>query len=176
MIAVLVPVSLMLVQGVPYVPTQGPPTVTAVMAAFRGVSTGVMFVINLDHPPIHPLHGLTGLNPPYPEDSVYGVEVEVIRGQSAGDIRGRSQPLVDIVGTCFIRLIYAVLRSPDTSPLLEPHPTHHLCPLGNSSTVLRPSLKRVKCPFPAPMAYGQKTASEGSLGLCSFIIHRYSCI
>ena len=50
MIAVLVPVNLMLVQGVPYVPTQGPHTVTAVMAAFRGVSTGVMFVINLDPP------------------------------------------------------------------------------------------------------------------------------
>ena len=175
MIAVLVPVNLMLVQGVPYVPTQGPPTVTAVMAAFRGVSTGVMFVNNLDHPPIHPLHGLTGLNPPYPEDSVYGVEVKVIRGLSAGDIRGRSQPLVDIVGTCFIRLIYAVLRILDTPPLLEPHPTRLLCPLGNSSIVLRPSLRRVKRPFPTPMAYGQKTASQESIGLCWVIVNRHCC-
>ena len=112
--AVLVPVNLMLVQGVPFVLPQGPPTVTAVMAAIRGVSTGVMFVINPDHPPIHPLHGLTGLNPPYPEVSVYGAEVEVIGAQSAGDIHGRSQPLVDIVKTCIIRLIYAVFGIPDT--------------------------------------------------------------
>ena len=165
MIAVLVPVNLMLVQGVPFVPTQGPPTVTAVMAAFRGVSTGVMFVINPDHPPIHPLHGLTGLNPPYPEVSVYGAEVEVIGGQSAGDIRGRSQPLVDIVDTCIIRLIYAVLRIPDTSPLLEPHPTSPLFPLGNSLIVLKPSLRRVKRPFQTPMVYGQKTARQESIGV-----------
>ena len=177
MIAVLVPVIIVLVQGVPAVLAQGVPTnVTAVMAAARGVSTDEMFVVNPDHLPIRPIHGLTGLNPPFPKVYVYGVVVEDIGAQSAGGIHGKFQQLVDIVDTCIIRLIYAVLRSPDMSPLLEPHPTHHLCPLGNSSTVLRPSLKRVKCPFPAPMAYGQKTAREGSLGLCSFIIHRYSCI
>ena len=64
MIAVLVPVNIVLVQGVPAVLAQGVPTnVTAVMAATRGVSTGEMFVINPDHPPIRPIHGLTGLNP-----------------------------------------------------------------------------------------------------------------
>ena len=114
MIAVLVPIDLMLAQGVPFVLIQGPPTVPAVMAAIRGVSTGVMFVIHPDHPPIHQIHGLTGLNPPFPEVSVYGAEVEVIGEQSAGDIHGRSQLLVDIVYTCIIKLIYAVLRIPDT--------------------------------------------------------------
>ena len=119
MIAVLVLVNLMLVQGVPFVPNRGPPTITAVLAPLRGVSTGVMCVVNLGHPPIHPLPGLTGLNPPYPEDSVYGVVVEIIRGPSAGGIHGRVLRLVDIVCTCFIRRIYAVFKTLDTSPLLE---------------------------------------------------------
>ena len=166
MIAVLVPVLICLVQGVPAVLAQGPHNVTAVMAANRGVSTGEMRVGSPDHPPIRPIHGLTGLSPPYAKVCVYGVVVEDIGAQSVGGIHGKSQQLVDIVDTCIIRLIYAVLRSPDISPLLEPHPTHHLCPLGNRPTVLRPSLKRVKCPFPALMAYGQKTASEGLFGLC----------
>ena len=104
----------MLAQGVPSVLIQGPPTtVPAAMAAIRGVSTGVMFV-NPDHPPVHHILGLTGSNHLSKEVSVYGAVVEVIREQSAGDIHGRSQPLVDIVYTCIIRLIYAVLRIPDT--------------------------------------------------------------
>ena len=62
MIAVLVPIDLMLAQGVPFVLIQGPPTVPAVMAAIRGVSTGVMFVIHPDHPPVHQILGQTGSN------------------------------------------------------------------------------------------------------------------
>ena len=114
MIAVLVPVNLMLVQGVPFVLPQGPPTVTAVMAAIRGVSMGGMFVVSPDHPPIRPIHGLTGLSTPYAKVCVYGVVVEDIEAESAGGIHGRFQQLVDIVDTCIIRLIYAVLGIPDT--------------------------------------------------------------
>ena len=175
MIAVLVLVNLVLVQGVPFVPNQGPPTVTAVLAPFRGVSTGMMFVVNLGHPPVHPLPGLTGLNPPYPEDSVYGVAVEVIRGRSASGIHGHVLRLVDIVCTCFIRPIYAVFKILDTSPLLEPHPTSPLSPLGNSLIVLKPSLRRVKRPFQTPMVYGQKTARQESIGVCWVIVNRHCC-
>ena len=114
MIAVLVPIDLMLAQGVPFVLIQGPPTVPAVMAAIRGVSTGVMFVIHPDHPPVHQILGQTGSNHLSKEVSVYGAVVEVIKEQSAGDIHGRYQPLVAIVSTCIIRLICAVLRIPDT--------------------------------------------------------------
>ena len=175
MIAVLVLVNLVLVQGVPFVPNRGPPNVIAVLALFRGVSTGVVYVVNLSLPPVHSHPGLIGLDHPYPEGSVYGVVVEIIRGRSASGIHGHVLQLVDIVCTCFIRPIFAVFKILDTSPLLELHPTSPLFPLGNSLIVLKPSLRRVKRPFQTPMVYGQKTARQESIGVCWVIVNRHCC-
>ena len=166
MTAVIVPVVIVLVLGVPAVLVLGVPTnVTGVMAVARGVSTDGMFV-NPDHLPIRPKHGLTGLDPPFPKAYVYGAGVGDTGARTAAVIHGKSQQLVVFVSTFTIKLTYVALSRPDMSPLLEPHPIHRLCPLRNSSTVLRPNLKRVKHPFPAPLVCGQKTAREGSLGLC----------
>ena len=65
--AVIVLLVLVLVLGVPTVLVLGVPTnVTGVMAAARGVSTDGMFV-NPDHLPLRQIHGLKGLDPPFPK-------------------------------------------------------------------------------------------------------------
>ena len=67
MTAVIVPVVIVLVLGVPAVLVLGVQIkVTGVMAVVRGVSTDGMFV-NPDHLPIRPKHGLKGLDPPFPK-------------------------------------------------------------------------------------------------------------
>ena len=69
--AVVVPVIIVLVQGVPTVLVLGVPTkVTAAMAVARGVSTDEMLVVSPDHLPIRPKHGLTGLDHPSAEGYV----------------------------------------------------------------------------------------------------------
>ena len=165
--AVVVPVIIVLVQGVPTVLVLGVPTkVTAAMAAARGVSTDEMLVVSPDPLQIRPKHGLTGLDHLSAEGYVYGVGVEDTGVRSAAVIHGKSQLNVVFVSTFTIKLTYVASNRPDMSLLLEHHPTHRLCPLKNSSIVLRPSLKRVQHPFPAPLVCGQKTVREGSLGLC----------
>ena len=129
MTAVIVPVIIVLVQGVPAVLVLGVPTnVTAVMAVARGVSTDGMFVVNPDHLPIRPTHGLTGSNPPFPKVYVYGAGVGDTGARTAVVIHGKSQQHVGFVNTFTIKQTYVALNLLDMSPLLEPHPIHRLYP------------------------------------------------
>ena len=67
MTAVIVPVDIVLVLGVPAVLVLGVQIkVTGVMAVVRGVSTDGMFV-NPDHLPLRQIHGLKDFDPPFPK-------------------------------------------------------------------------------------------------------------
>ena len=157
-------VDIVLVLGVPAVLALGVPiNVTGVMAVARGVSTDGMFVVNPDHPPIRPKHGLTGSDPQFLKVYVYGAEVGDTGARTAVVIHGKSQQHVGFVNTFTIKQTYVALNLLDMSPLLGPHPIHRLCHTENKSIVLRPNPRKVKHPFPVPPVCGQKTV-RGSIG------------
>ena len=132
MTAVIVPVVIVLVLGVPAVLVLGVQIkVTGVMAVVRGVSTDGMFVVNPDHLPIRPKHGLTGLDPPFPKAYVYGAGVGDTGARTAAVIHGKSQQLAVFVSSFTIRQTYVALSPLVMSHLLEPHPIHRLFPIKN---------------------------------------------